>query len=690
MFTQPLIIGSTYRLKFKSAFERHGVCSTPGVTCLHQGGGVFRLEQITNFRDLVLAGIKLYDVFFAPLGFTREQYARYFDGKPDDELTPEYTTETISNEIPDVTTVTDENGALVVADRRSVVKHDIHVETGRSLLKKHYKDDVNYASYPIYKFVDVIDTNDVIYVPELTIAEFPEIDIREYKDLSLVVHLGYIDTPNKLDPMLLAIRERMAVYGWRPSLIKLYATDTKWMGPDEYARIQNLRVPATIETIDANNRDFMIGETAIIGGQMKKIVETVTDAATELAVGAVAKKPQILDDRLFRTQCQDGDVFETGRNYFVAKPMTSGSQQIACWKLLKEGIDYTIGNPCIYYREATADELADTNIDKFTREDDNHVAVEYGHHGDYDPERLFARIETHTWVQTTDTARVEDKTYYIRVDVNNYREATDADFNADDSFKNDVIYYNPETVEYSYTQATDDEIADPNHVLYIVVPYTYTKTTNIQSGKTYYVRVLDVDEHGTPTGYTSVYKEEWATVSTHDAQGNITRVGTLDLMGFKFEYDDTFGQAKTITLQLEDIIEAAGEELSVVLPDASFDYDKFWKRFDGRMFRWTEEDESGDPSLRETIETVVSRDSIGFLSQKAGRLLGQSGQIYKEIYVKDSGKQKRNYYMQYVIQSKTVDDQKRRIAELEEALVQLQTIIAQKDARIEELEGNNP
>ena len=202
--------------------------------------------------------------------------------------------------------------------------------------------------------------------------------------------------------------------------------------------------------------------------------------------------------------------------------------------------------------------------------------------------------------------------------------------------------------------------------------------------------MLDVDEHGTPTGYTSVYKEEWATVSTHDAQGNITRVGTLDLMGFKFEYDDTFGQAKTITLQLEDIIETAGEELSVVLPDASFDYDKFWKRFDGRMFRWTEEDESGDPSLRETIETVVSRDSIGFLSQKAGRLLGQSGQIYKEIYVKDSGKQKRNYYMQYVIQSKTVDDQKRRIAELEEALVQLQTIIAQKDARIEELEGNNP
>ena len=64
MFTQPLVIGSTYRVKFKSIFERHGVCTTPGATCLHKGGGVFRLEQITNFRDVVYSGIKLYDVFF--------------------------------------------------------------------------------------------------------------------------------------------------------------------------------------------------------------------------------------------------------------------------------------------------------------------------------------------------------------------------------------------------------------------------------------------------------------------------------------------------------------------------------------------------------------------------------------------------------------------------------------------------
>ena len=89
--------------------------------------------------------------------------------------------------------------------------------------------------------------------------------------------------------------------------------------------------------------------------------------------------------------------------------------------------------------------------------------------------------------------------------------------------------------------------------------------------------------------------------------------------------------------------------------------------------------------MAETIETVINEDTISYLSQKAGILLGQSGQIYKEIYVKDSGQQKRNYYMQYVIQSKTVDDQKRRIAELEAALLQLQAANADQEATIQSL-----
>lgn len=685
MFTQPLVIGSTYRLKFKSTFEQHGVCSTPGVTCLHQGGGVFRLEQITNFRDLVLAGIKLYDTFFKPVGITQDEYAKYFDGKPDDVVAPEYTTQKVSDEITDAISQTDKDGNLVAVERHTVRTHEIHVETGKSILKRHYKDKINYASYPIYKFVDVIDTNDVIWVPELTLAEFPEIDIREYKDLSLVVHLGYIDTPNKLDPMLLAIRERMAVYGWRPSLIKLYATDSKWMGPAEYDRIKNLRVPATIEVIDENNRNMMVGEMAIVNGQFKKLVNKVVDPSTELAIGSIAKKKQIIDGRMFRVQCADGDVFVTGDHYYVQDV----EQNIASWKLLIEGLDYTVGNPCVAYRLATASELADDTVAKYTRSTETHRAVEYGKHGEYDPDSLMVRHEDDIYIGTTDTVRDMSKTYYVEDD-GHWREAVASDFDEEGQFKTatGITYCEYQGKGYVYDPATEEEIADPSLVLYVAIPYTYTKTTEITSGGEYYVRVLDLDSSDTPTGYTSVYKEVFSTVSTHDAVGNIVRVGALDLMGFKFDYDDEFGQAKSMTLQLEDIIEAAYSELNVVLPVASFDYDKFWKRFEGRLFRWTRRPAGtleNDPSVTETIETVINEDTISYLSQKAGILLGQSGQIYKEIYVKDSGQQKRNYYMQYVIQSKTVDDQKRRIAELEAALLQLQATNADQEATIQSL-----
>jgi hypothetical protein len=59
------------------------------------------------------------------------------------------------------------------------------------------------------------------------------------------------------------------------------------------------------------------------------------------------------------------------------------------------------------------------------------------------------------------------------------------------------------------------------------------------------------------------------------------------------------------------------------------------------------------------------------VSQKTGMLLGQSGQIGKEIYIKDSDSLKRNYYMKYMTQLKTVEDQKTRIAELEKLVLEL-------------------
>ena len=663
MFTQPLILGSTYRLKFKTAFERHGICTTPGVTCLHPGGGVFRLEQITNFRDLYLAGIKLYEVFFRPLGFTQDEYSKYFDGKPDDILIPEYTTQTVPNETTEAEVQRDADNKPIVVTRRTVTEHQIRVETGRSLLKKHYKDNISYASYPIYKFVDVVDTDDIIWVPELTLAEFPEIDIKEYKDLSLVIRLGYIDDPTKIDPMLLAIRERMAIYGWRPSNIKLYTTGSKWMGPAEYDRLKGLRVPATIEVITPENKRDFIGETAIYGGRLKRLVNHVSDVETELDINTIMKQTTVLDGKeLFYTLCENDELFATGDRYFII--IKEGNHEI--YKLLKEGVDYNPGDICKAYRLRNAE--TDADKPRFSKSAPQYTPVLYGHNGDYPEDKLLMRFTSTTYATTRDTYPEQDKTYYLREGENQYRPAVDSDFvygaDSQKRFNTGVEYYEKSTNEDSYRQASDEEIADPNIVLYFREPDTYENDANGD-----YVQDNVVHE---------VYSLPAAT----------------RLMGYKFEYDDVFGQSKTITLQLEDIIDIALEETNVVLPTSDKDYNTFWKKYDGRRFRWTDSQDTQDPTQVNTLEMTVSEASKEYLSGKSGSLMGQSGSIYQELYIRDNGQQKRNYYMRYMEQSKVVTDQQARIAELERYMVQLQSkneSLETKNAalvqRVEELES---
>lgn len=757
MVNQPLVLGSTYRLKFKSVFERHGVCTTPGVTCLHPGGGVFRLEQITNFRDLVLAGIKLYDVFFKPLGIPEEEYQKYFDGKPDDVFVPEYVTQEVENETTEQVSKT-ENGRLILINKRVVTKHEVQVETGRSIRKRHYHDSVSYASYPIYKFVDVIDSNDVIYVPELTIDSFPEIDIREYRDLSLVVHLGYLNDPSSLDPMLLSIRERMAAYGWRPKHVKLYATGTKWMSPTEYDGLKNLRVPATIETITSETKNEMLGQIAIINGQLKKLVNKVVDATSEVDINEIMKHHMVLDNRLFMVPCADGELFTTGDNYYsqVARTTPAG-KAIVCKHLLKEGQDYTPGNPCISYSLA---ETKPTDAEKMYKlVPGGYTKVPYGHHSDFAPEALLRKLTTddYTPINILTTDRDFETQYYIRLSESQFRPATEEDF--DQQFKRGLVYYEKtypevgkslatpikqhvklyerdeddyvettdsvvkegktyfykegesyfelewwmeastdtfcvkektyyiliqgsgvyrlataaafqwfkEGPEYftkgativRYRQATEEEITDPMQVLYTRDPDSYIETETWIEGKTFL--------------RSSVWKEVYSTVEA------------LSLMGYKFDYDDTFGQNKSMILQLEDIIEVVDSTTNVMLPSKDLNYQVFWKKYDGRKFRWVEYPEANNPTVSVTLETIVSEDSKDLLSEKTGVLLGQSGQIAKETYIKNSGEQKHNYYMRYVIQQKQVEDQKDRIAALEQALIQTQLEKKALEDQLEEL-----
>jgi hypothetical protein len=158
------------------------------------------------------------------------------------------------------------------------------------------------------------------------------------------------------------------------------------------------------------------------------------------------------------------------------------------------------------------------------------------------------------------------------------------------------------------------------------------------------------------------------------------------LLGSKFDYNDVLNKPKTITLQLEDIIEAASETMNVVLPNRDLN-NKFWGKFYGRKFRWVELKDQNDPTVTETLEVIISDATKYLLSEKTGMLLGDSGVVYKEVYVRDTGKQKRNYYMQYVTQLKTLEEQKTRIAELESALRSMQQTNDELQSEKEALEA---
>ena len=691
MFTQPLILGSTYRLKFKSSFERHGVCTTPGVTCLHPGGGVFRLEQITNFRDLVQAGIKLYDVFFAPLGFTQEEYTKFFDGKPDDVFVPEYTTKTINNVTVDTETARDENERPIIVRRNVVSQRELHVETGKSLLRKHYNDEINYASYPIYKFVDVVDTDDVLWVPELTIAEFPEIDINEYKDLSLVIRLGYLDHPENIDPMLLAIRERMAIFGWRPRHVKLYTTDSKWMSRDEYDRLKSLRVPADICTIPKAEKKNYLGKLVIENDRFRRLVDKTAvypiDVNKELDINSVMEQDVTLDNRLFLVDTKADEIYVPGDRYFIEQTIELlGGKSYQQYQLLREGIDYNPGENIHTYALYTGGIEEGTTYYKLVPQ---YELVPFGHNRDYDIDELKVKnfVVNYTAIVTAGADAVEPQDeveYYIGISGSepdsDYRAAKDEDFDYESSvvdgvvqtirkFKTGLRYYTKGETVISYSDATELLVGNADSVLYHVLPSKYEAITPEElptfTGDKY-VRVI---QSASDASGTRVLHEVYSTINA------------MKLRGFKFTGDDVFGMSKTMTLQLEDIIDISLDRTNTILPNVISD------KYRGRMFEYTVPDLS-NPNQPKSIEVELNDDSFSKIPVKTGVILGQMGSACKELYIKSDDIKDRNYYMLYLEEKDKCEKYKSQCSIYEEIIKQMNDQIAELKTQ-QNTEGGN-
>lgn len=350
MLDQQLVVGKTYRFKFKSEFERHGVCSSSGVTCLHQGNGIFRLEEIATTRDILLQGVNMYENFFKPLGMSEAEASAYYNGKPDNAYTKEFVTRKIKTErtytevVPDATQTGDAKAVL----RKVEGERSEWVESGASVVTRQFFEELNYSQFPIYKLVDVVDPDDILYVPEKAIDGYPEVGIREYQDMTLAVDLGFWDNPGKLDGMLKSLRERLAVYGVQPLDIRLFSADSKWMNPDEFKEVSKLQVPGELVKITEENYKSYLHNLVVIDGTLKSIVtnsDSITDHSTQVALDAIiCKKAQVIGPNLMLEEVPDTDlVYQSGNQYYV-KDTNS-----ALYIKLNENVDWNPGDAIPHY-----------------------------------------------------------------------------------------------------------------------------------------------------------------------------------------------------------------------------------------------------------------------------------------------------------------------------------------------------
>jgi len=350
MLEQQLAVGGTYRFTFKPEFVRHGVCSGDQ-TCLHASGGVFRVQQICTYTEIILANINLYANFFEPLGYSQEEYEAYYQGKPEDRYTPEYTDQKVKTEYWETKTTYDDNGVATTGQVKVTgTKYNL-VETGKSVRTKKYLEELSYGYNPIYKLIDVSNPDDILYAPEKTILGVPEVGVKEYQDMTLAIDVGFWDNPEKLDGLIMNVRERLAAYGIIPKSVSAFSADSKWMTPGEYDAAVESREKnkGTIVDLTPDNVNRYDGNSVLVDGLFKTLVNdfksdgsidpTVTATSNQVKASSLAIMDTLLDNKLFLAPCSDTN-FLVDKQYF--------------WKIgtntyikLSVGDDYGVGDPVI-------------------------------------------------------------------------------------------------------------------------------------------------------------------------------------------------------------------------------------------------------------------------------------------------------------------------------------------------------
>ena len=640
MLEQQLIVGKTYRFTFKPEFERHGVCSTPGLTCLHKGGGVFTVKQITTFADLVRAqNGNLYGSFFEPLGYTVDEMNAYFSGKPETVYEPEYAVQKIESSKSTMT----KSGDGTVSVETVTTSRETLVETGKSKAKKLYNDSLNYANFPIYKLVDVVEgEKDAVYVPELAIANVPEVGIKEYRNISLAIDIGYWDKPEQMDCILTRIRQDLLMYGIPPLDINLVAIDSKWMNQMEYDALSKIRVPGVSTFITEANRRSYVGKTAIVGGTTKTIVDKSltgekVNLATEIDIGTLIKKKVFIDpgmmldavSRIVEDPYKEGtrkvyldSVFEANTQYL--REISSGS-----YKYLIAGVDYNVSDVLTEFVENSAGKYKDLGP-RYEVASEAEIAAGVG---------LYYLSESYRKI-TSGTA--SDSVSYFRKVGNQYIEITLA---AGTSISSSDEIYRLNSSEYVAVEASSPIVTEGKTRL-------YTLTSAHQ--------FVEVESGGTHSK-NNLFKINYAAQSA------------IDLVGKQFTYTPGIGGVQTTTeLTAEDIVLfscVVGQEIRLTNETVSMRYAGYWFVYN---------DGEGN-----SIATRLTNNSHVTLRDKRGVICGVTGEVLTETFIEDQSLIKiRNYYQQYLATKRLYDAEVEKNATLIAGHIALTKRIAELEAQL--------
>ena len=186
------MLGNIYRFQFIRDFEDLGYIADDKDERYSIHKGIYRVDKILSYLELVAGGIDLYTNLYAPLGLSKEYYQR---------------------------------------------------------------DEPSFKGKTFYKLVDPKNTNVVIYMPISFIKGTPNNAVAEYSKLLLTIDLGvFSDTEMLVDMLDIFLGLLKARWGITPksvyntedpqaddAIIQFQTYDSVWLTTDEYELLESLR-----------------------------------------------------------------------------------------------------------------------------------------------------------------------------------------------------------------------------------------------------------------------------------------------------------------------------------------------------------------------------------------------------------------------------------------------------------------